>query len=54
MGQLPQSEVIEGAIRKENRLVPEITIRELVANALIFYLRVNPVKTSPKTIIQII
>jgi len=35
MGQLPQSEVIEGAIRKENRLVPEITIRELVANALI-------------------
>jgi ATP-dependent DNA helicase RecG len=35
MGQLPRSEVIEGAIRKESTLVPEITIRELVANALV-------------------
>jgi predicted HTH transcriptional regulator len=35
MGQLPQNEVIEGAIRREHKLVPEIVIRELVANALI-------------------
>jgi len=35
MGQLPQNEVIENALRKEVRLVPEVTIRELVANALI-------------------
>ena len=35
MDQLPQNEVIEGAIRKQMKLVPEITIRELVANALI-------------------
>ena len=35
MEQLPQSEIIESAIRKENKLVPEIAIRELVANALI-------------------
>jgi len=35
MGQLPQNEVIENALRKEVKLVPEITIRELVANALI-------------------
>ena len=35
MAQLPQNEVIENALRKEVRLVPEITIRELVANALI-------------------
>lgn len=35
MGQLPQGEVIEDALRKEKTLVPEITIRELVANALI-------------------
>lgn len=35
MGQLPQNEVIEDALRKEVKLVPEITIRELVANALI-------------------
>jgi predicted HTH transcriptional regulator len=35
MGQLPQNEVIEDALRKEVRLLPEITIRELVANALI-------------------
>lgn len=35
MTQLPQNEVIEGAIRREQKLVPEIVIRELVANALI-------------------
>jgi ATP-dependent DNA helicase RecG len=35
MNQLPQNEVIEDALRKEVKLVPEITIRELVANALI-------------------
>jgi len=35
MGQLPQNEVIEDALRKEMKLVPEIVIRELVANALI-------------------
>jgi predicted HTH transcriptional regulator len=33
--QLPQNEVIEDAIRKEVKLVPEEVIRELVANALI-------------------
>jgi predicted HTH transcriptional regulator len=33
--QLPQNEVIENAIRKEVKLVPEDVIRELVANALI-------------------
>jgi predicted HTH transcriptional regulator len=35
MGQLPQNEVIEDALRKEVKLVPEEVIRELVANALI-------------------
>ena len=35
MEQLPQNEVIEDALRKEVKLVPEITIRELIANALI-------------------
>lgn len=35
MAQLPQNEVIEGALRKEVKLVPEVVIRELVANALI-------------------
>ena len=35
MQQLPQNEVIEDALRKEVKLAPEITIRELVANALI-------------------
>lgn len=35
MSQLPQNELIEGAIRKEEKLAPEIAIRELVANALI-------------------
>lgn len=35
MGQLPQNEIIEGAIRREQKLVPEIVMRELIANALI-------------------
>ena len=35
MGQLPQNEVIKNAIRKEHKLVPDIVIRELIANALI-------------------
>ncbi|MBK9116696.1 MAG: putative DNA binding domain-containing protein [Betaproteobacteria bacterium] len=35
MSQLPQNEVIVDALRKEVRLVPEVVIRELVANALI-------------------
>jgi predicted HTH transcriptional regulator len=35
MSQLPQNEVIEDAIRKEVKLIPEIVARELVANALI-------------------
>ena len=33
--QLPQNEVIEDAVRRETKLVPESVIRELVANALI-------------------
>ena len=35
MAQLPQNEVVEDALRKEMKLVPEIAVRELVANALI-------------------
>jgi ATP-dependent DNA helicase RecG len=35
MTQLPQNEVIKEAIRREQKMVPEIVIRELVANALI-------------------
>jgi predicted HTH transcriptional regulator len=35
MGQLPQKEVINYALREEFKLVPEVVIRELVANALI-------------------
>ncbi|MBB3170156.1 ATP-binding protein [Simiduia aestuariiviva] len=35
MSQLPQNEVIENAIRKDVKLVPEVVIRELLANALI-------------------
>lgn len=35
ISQLPQNEIIETTIRKEERLIPEIVIRELVANALI-------------------
>ncbi len=35
MGQLPQNEIIEDALRKESKLIPEVIIRELIANALI-------------------
>lgn len=35
MSQLPQNEVVENTIRKNVRLVPELVMRELVANALI-------------------
>lgn len=35
MEQLPQNEVIEDALRKEVKLVPDVVVRELVANALI-------------------
>lgn len=35
MGQLPQNEIIENAIRKEVKLLPEDSVRELIANALI-------------------
>lgn len=35
MDKLPQNEVIEDAIRKEVKLVPDVVIRELLANALI-------------------
>ena len=35
MGKLPQNEVIKDALRKEVTLVPEVVIRELLANALI-------------------
>jgi ATP-dependent DNA helicase RecG len=35
MEQLPQNELIQDALRVEAKLVPEITIRELVANAFI-------------------
>jgi ATP-dependent DNA helicase RecG len=35
MAQLTQNEVIENALRKEIKLVPDVVIRELVANALI-------------------
>jgi ATP-dependent DNA helicase RecG len=35
MAQLPQNEVIEDALRKEVKLIPQIAARELLANALI-------------------
>lgn len=35
MNQLPQNEVIEDALRKAVKLVPEVVIRELAANALV-------------------
>lgn len=35
MTQLPQNEVIEDALRKAVKLVPDVVIRELIANALI-------------------
>jgi predicted HTH transcriptional regulator len=38
MSQLPQNEIIQDAIRKEVKLIPEIAIRELVANAIIHQL----------------
>lgn len=47
MSQLPQNEVIESALRAEVKLVPEIVIREFLANALIhqdFSLSGRPVR----------
>ena len=35
VSQLPQNEIVEDALRNEVKLVPQIVIRELVANALI-------------------
>lgn len=35
MDKLPQNEVIEDALRKEVKLIPEVVVRELLANALI-------------------
>ncbi|MBF0471413.1 MAG: putative DNA binding domain-containing protein [Gammaproteobacteria bacterium] len=35
MGKLPQNEVIEDALRKSVKLLPDVVIRELLANALI-------------------
>jgi predicted HTH transcriptional regulator len=35
MAQMPQSEGIEDGLRRQVKLVPEIVVRELVANALI-------------------
>lgn len=35
MSQLPQNEVIEDSLRRESKLVPDIVIREFVANALV-------------------
>lgn len=35
MSQLPQNEIIENALRKETKLLPEVVLRELLANALI-------------------
>jgi predicted HTH transcriptional regulator len=35
LSQLPQNEVVENALRREVKLVPEIALRELIANALI-------------------
>jgi ATP-dependent DNA helicase RecG len=35
MSQMPQNEVVKNALRSEIKLVPEIVIRELVANAMI-------------------
>ncbi|MEZ5469197.1 MAG: ATP-binding protein [Lysobacterales bacterium] len=35
MSHLPQNEVIEDALRKEVKLVPDVVMRELIANALI-------------------
>ncbi len=35
MGHLPQNEVISDALRRETKLLPDVVIRELLANALI-------------------
>jgi ATP-dependent DNA helicase RecG len=35
MGQLPQNEIIENALRKKLKLLPDDSVRELIANALI-------------------
>ena len=35
MAQLPQNEIIEGALRRSVKLLPEVVIREIIANALI-------------------
>lgn len=35
MNQLPQNEVVEGALRRKVKLIPEDAVRELLANALI-------------------
>jgi len=35
LSQLPQNEVVENALRKQVKLVPEMALRELIANALI-------------------
>lgn len=35
MDQLPQNEVIEGALRRQVKLLPDRSIRELIANALV-------------------
>lgn len=35
VNQLPQNEVIEDALRREVKLVPDVVVRELVANALV-------------------
>src|SRR5262249_2517168 len=35
MNQIPQNEVIEDALRRESKLVPDMAIRELIANAII-------------------
>jgi ATP-dependent DNA helicase RecG len=35
MGQLPQNEIIEDALRKQVKLLPDASVRELIANALI-------------------
>lgn len=35
MHQLPQNEIIENALRRKNKLLPENSVRELIANSLI-------------------
>jgi ATP-dependent DNA helicase RecG len=50
MNQLPQNEVIENALRREVKLVPEVAIRELIANALIHQ---NVEMSGPSAMIEI-